>query len=138
MAFTPFSAKNAKVRVNSTVVTSKKWTVEIDGGDNDITNFEGGGFSDTIGGILSATITVSFDYDSSLNMFASGGLNLVPGQKGTNLILYLNDTTNATACWTFPSFLVCPHTTDADVKANMAGTYKFKNKGSFTAPTGTF
>ncbi len=115
-----------------------KWNVEVDGGDNDTTNFEGGGYSDTIGGVKSIVVTITFDYDSSADMFNGAGLGLLPGNTGTNLILYLNGTAKVQACWTLPSFLVCPLTNDADVKANMAGTLKIKNKGSFTAPANTF
>ena len=137
MAFTPFSAKNAQVRFNGNIFTAKKWSVEVDGGYIETTYFEGGGYSDRIAAIKSIVATITFDYDSSANMFA-GSLNLFPGTVGTNAILYLNGTANVNACWTLPSFLVCPVTNDAGVKDNFAGTIKIKNKGSFTGPTGAF
>ena len=135
MAFTPYSAKNAKVRINGTVLTSKKWTVEADGGDNDTSNFEGAGFTDTIGGLKGAVVTIEFDHDSSANMYAAP-LSCTPGTTISSNLLYLNDTTSP--FWSFPSALVLPGTMSADVSKNMAGTLKFKNKGTFSYPSGTF
>lgn len=136
MAFTPYSAKNAKVRFNGSTLYAKKWSVEMDGGNIDISNFEGAGYSDCIAGLADCTVTVDFDHDSTADMF-NAPLYLSPGTVGTAARLYLSDTTSP--YWSFPSFLVLPLTMGADSpKAAVTGSLKFKNKGTFSPPSGAF
>ena len=47
LTFTPRSAKNAKVRIAGNVLTAKEWNVEFQAGPKDVSNFEGGGYSNT-------------------------------------------------------------------------------------------
>jgi len=133
MAFTPFSAKNAKVRLNGNTFTAKSWTVEATADEIDVSNFEGNGFSDAIGGLKNATITVEYDFDGQSNPF-DAPITLAPGQTGTNVRLYLNGTTGP--YWSFPSVLVTATPNSANVKEALKGTIRMRNKGTYTAPTG--
>lgn len=131
-----FSAKNAKVRIGAIVLTAKKWDVKMSVGDIDVTNFEGAGYSDVIAGIKSAQVTIEVDIDGALNPFDTApSPAMTPGTTLSTVKLYLNDTT--AGFWSFPSCLVMDCSNPMDVKAGATCTFTLKNKGTFSAPTGT-
>jgi hypothetical protein len=131
MAFTPVSAKNAKVRIGATVYTARRWNVNPTAEELDITNFEGAGFADRISGIVDAEITVDADWDSAASNFANPP-NIVTGQTLLNVKLFLNDTTGA--FWNFPSVLVTTTPVTAEVRGKVEVSFTAKSKGIFTYP----
>ncbi len=141
-AFTPLSAKNAKVRYTPPVsisdptpteyfFTSKKWVVTPKVDALEITNFESGGFADWIGGITECDGTVDFDWDSANDEFANPP-NITPGAIGGILKLYTNDTTSP--FWYFPSILIVETPQTSEVRGVITGTMTFKSKGTFSLP----
>ncbi len=137
-----FSAKNAKVRSGSGVatVTAKKWSVDVDADEIEVSNFEAAGFSDTITGLLRASITIELDLDgaSGKNPWDSANTNVYwrPGQDVTSLTLYFNDTSGPS--WIFPSARVTKSSNPMDVKQSGQATFMLKNRGTFTFPAGAF
>lgn len=126
---TPISAKNAMVRVNGSTVAVKRWMVTAKTDALDITNSEGGGYDDSIAGIVAADITLEFDYDSASPQL-SNPPNLAAGQIISNLILYVNGTSSYK--WTFSYALVVESPLDAPVRETLKGSCTLKSKGSFT------
>jgi hypothetical protein len=134
-----FSAKNAKVRsgAGASTVTSKKWNVDFDADELEVSNFEGAGFSDTITGLKRATITIDLDLDgaaATTNPWDTTSFNWNPGNDITNLRCYLNDTTGPS--WLFPIARCVKASNPMDVKQQGMATFVFKNRGTFTAPSG--
>lgn len=135
MAFTPFSAKNAAVRVNAFALVCKKWSVEMDADELECSNFEGGGYSDTITGLKRARITIELDIDqqgATYNPWTGTAL-LVPGNDNA-LKLYVG--TTAGPYWDFPVARCLKNSNPSDVKQLAQGTWTFTNRGTFTPPTG--
>lgn len=134
---TPFSAKNANVRYNTnTVIVAREWNVDMDADEIDTTNFEGGGFTDRITGNKDCTFTITAHFDSSTNPLDVVGFQ--PGDNITNVRLYLNSTTSP--YWSFPSAKCLKVSLPMKAKDTEGAilTWTFKNKGTFTAPTGNF
>lgn len=126
-----YSCKNAVVRGNGNVWIANQWTVEESADEIDTSNFEAGGYSDAINGLLTARITIEFPFDGGNNPFDAGFMGL---GLGTNLSLYLNGT--AGPRFLFPTVLIHASTTPSDVKSNGKGTVRMRNKGSYSRPTG--
>lgn len=148
MAFTPFSAKNAMIRIsaagvaptaNDYVLTGTSWNVRPVSNKNDTTNFEGGGYGDAIGSILEADISISdINQDALVNPYDSPvsatAMNLVPGNV-VSLHLYLWKTGGP--FWEFLNALVVETPETAQVRANMKYAVTLYGKGLFSFPTGT-
>jgi len=140
MAFTPFSAKNARVRIGGAVFTAKAWVVTPKTDKIDTTNAEGNGFGDAIGGIIEAEISIDdSDWDGQANPYDNPP-NLQPTQV-VALRLYLNATAAAPAVngpfWNFAQALVLEVPTSARVReAVKLPSIKLYGKGQFTYPTG--
>lgn len=135
MAFTPFSAKNAKIRIGSSTFTAKVWEVTPKTNPADTTNFEGGGFGDAIGTILEADISIQdADFDADANPYDNPP-NLRPVQVVEDLKLYLNDTTSP--FWQFLRALVLETPNIARVREAMKLSCKLYGKGSFSFPSGS-
>jgi hypothetical protein len=130
-AFLPVSAKNAKVRLNGTTYTARKWTVTPTVEELDITNFEGAGYADRIAGIYDAEIMVEADWDSANNNFDNPP-SIVVGTILLNVVLYLNDTSGP--FWSFPSALITTTPNTADVRGKVELNFTAKTKGTFTYP----
>jgi len=131
MAFTPLSAKNAQVRIGTSVLTAKKWSVTPKTDALDITNFEGVGYGDYIGGIIDADISIEFDWDSAADSYANPP-NLAPTAIVGPVKLYVN--TTASAFWNFPLALVVEAPQNAEVRGLITGSVTMKSKGTYTAP----
>lgn len=135
-AFTPLSAKNAKVRitVNSTtsfVFTAKRWTVSPRVDPLDITNFEGEGFADWLGGIKECEFTIEADYDSLNDPFQDPP-DLVAGSIIGPVLLYTDDIPSDH--WNFPNVLVVETPMTAAVRELIGITITCKAKGAFMEP----
>ncbi len=139
MPFTPISAKNAVVRYTPAggtiyTLTAKKWAITPKVDALDITNFEGDGFADWIGGILEADVTIDFDWDSDAdgNPF-NDPPDLSPGAIDGQFQLFTNGLTSP--FWQFPLTLVVDTPQTAEVRGVITGTLSFKSKGVFIAPS---
>jgi len=130
-AFTPLSAKNAKVRIGSYVLTAKVWRVDPKGDAYDITNFEGGGYADWGSGILEAEFTVEGDWDSANDPYTNPP-NLNVGTVISTVNLYTNGTSSAS--WNFPTALIIATPQNAEVRGYISFAFTAKAKGSFTSP----
>lgn len=133
MAFTPRSAKNAKIRMGNTVFVAKKWEVNPKADKIDNTNTEGGGFASSNPGIVEAEVSIEADWDGANNPY-DVAVNAQPGQTITNLKLYINDVTGP--FWLFPVFIVYEAPNGAQVRENVHINIKGSGSGTFTYPTG--
>lgn len=138
--FTPRSAKNAKVRIGTQILVAKKWTVTPKSDKLDVSNFEGGGFYEFIGGLVQADVEIEFDMDAAA-VNATGNNydipNIQPGNNNTAVVkLFLNDTTSP--FWSFPNFFIETMPNTADVKQTQQGRLTGSGSGQFLYPTGTF
>jgi len=131
MAFTPLSAKNAQVRFGNYVFTAKKWQVNPKGDALEITNFEGGGFADWIGGVIECDFTIDADWDSASDPFANPP-NIVVTSILSTIKLYTNLV--GSAFWSFPSALVTDTPFSADVRQTESFSCTCKAKGTFQYP----
>ncbi len=136
MAFTPLSAKNAMVRYTPSMgviytLTAKKWQVTPKVDALDITNFEGNGFADWIGGIIECDGTVDFDWDSADDPYANPP-SIFPGSIGGHLELFTSGL--ASPSWDFPSILIVEVPQTGEVRGLLTGSMTFKSKGTFTLP----
>lgn len=140
MAFTPFSAKNARVRIGGAVFTAKAWLVTPKTDKIDTTNFEGGGFGDAIGGIVEAEISIDdSDWDGQANPYDNPP-NLRPGQV-VPVQLYVNAPGAAPAVggpsWSFAQALVLEVPSQARVRESVKlPSIKLYGKGTFSYPGG--
>lgn len=146
MSYTPFSAKNAMIRVDvagtspaQRTLTGHSWSVRPVSNKNDTTSFEGGGYGDAIGSILEADIEISdVNWDATVNPYdtpvTATALGLVPGQV-IAIRLYLWKTGGP--FWEFQNALVVTTPNSAEVRSNMKYSTTLYGKGTFSAPTGS-
>lgn len=136
MAFTAYSAKNAKVRYGGTTITANSWSVEPSAARLKTTNFESGGFETGITGIRNITFTIELDDDAAQSLFD------VPVTAGliatSNLLLYVNSPSGLTGpFWSIAG----AHFTSLPMKAQVEDTMKVtitgSGNGQWTYPTGT-
>jgi hypothetical protein len=130
-AGTPLSAKNCKVRINSTVLYNSKWTATPETAMLDTSNMEGMGFEDEIGGLRKLDVHVEGWWDAGANPYDTP-LNLQDGQV-VNFVLYTNDI--GSPSWS-GSALVKGMPMTADVKDLIKYTLDMKAKGQFFTPAG--
>lgn len=133
-AGTPLSAKDAVVRIASTVHYAMEWEVDPEKNFDDTTNFEGGGFGTQIGCIRNAKFRISGWWDSGANPFDTP-LFLYDGYRLNTVRLYLGGA-SSTVYWLFPyaDVLNIVHGSKVDQKVNL--TINCKNYGTFSYPTG--
>lgn len=134
MAFTPYSAKNAKVRFGAggSTLTVKSWSVNPTNDIIETTNSEGGGYYEGIAGISKLEITIEGDDDATVNLFTAGW---TAGATISSLKLYLSGTSGP--YWSISSFLVQSVPQKADVKSSVGNTFTGVGTGSFSYPSGT-
>ena len=133
MAGVPISAKNAVVRVNGSTLYASEWTVNSQSVLDDATNFEGGGFEQSVACTTHAEVDINGWYDSSANMF-DPPLELQDGATVDNLTLYINEV--GSAHWLFPVALVESAQVIARVKEKINYRLRLKSTGLFDYPTG--
>lgn len=130
----PLSAKNAKVRIDGAVFTAKSWSVVPKTDKIDTTNFEGGGFAQSIHGIESCEVSVEADWDGDANPFDSPP-NVQPNVELVNVRLFISQTTGP--CWVFPLLNVFEAPNSANVREAVKISFKAEGNGTFTYPTGS-
>lgn len=131
MAGVPVSAKNAKVRINSSVLYNSKWTATPESAMLDTSNMEGGGFEDQIPGLRKLEIHIEGWWDAAANPYDLP-LSLADGSV-VAFILYTADI--GSPAWTGTG-LVKGAPMTADVKDLVKYTVDIKAKGAFGTPTG--
>jgi hypothetical protein len=144
MSFTPFSAKNAVVRVGAagassssrtTVFTAKSWEFTPSTNPADVTNFEGAGYADWIGTIIEGEYKIDdSDWDATSNPYDSP-TNFQPCQI-VSISAFIWKTTGP--YWDMPNALCLGAPNTARVREAMKiSSVSFKTKATFTAPTGS-
>jgi hypothetical protein len=143
VAFTPFAARNAKVRLNNVVYVAKLWTVRPYSDKADTSNAEGLGYGQGIGTLLEADISIdNADVDGDSNPWdPAGTLQIMPGQNAVGALnLYLNATGGAGVVggpfWNFPTPLCLEAPNTSDVRKASSFSSKWYGNGSFTFPEG--
>lgn len=134
MSFTPYSAKNAKVRYgasSSSVLTVKGWDVQIEAAELDVTHMESAGYHEAIAGIRKMSVTINCDDDGAANLFDAGW---TAGANLTGVRLYLNGTSGP--YWALTTFFLRSPQQRADVQQTMSNTFTGVASGTFTYPTG--
>lgn len=131
MAF--FSAKNAKVRIGATVLTAKSWTVTAEADELDVTNFEGNGYTEVIGGVKKLTVQIEIDWDSAANPFDSPR-SIIPGSTISTVKLYVNDTTGP--YWSIGTLFIRSVSNPMEVRQSARVSINGTGSGSYTLPTG--
>lgn len=134
-AFTPRSAKNAKVRINAMVFVAKKWTVTPKVDKIDTTNFESGGYAASTPGITSCEFTIEADYDAANNPYDLP-MNVQPAESASDnlILLYLNDTSGPYWQISLANFWEAPMS--ADVKGALGISLKGEGSGVYLYPSG--
>ena len=128
-----YSARNASVRFNTTVVTAKRWTVTPRADAHDSTNFEGGGFQEETTGIRGVDVSIELDDNGALNYFTDSNVALSAGAITLTVKLYLNTTSGP--FWSFPLLWIESVAMNADIRQAMAITITGKSHGPFAYPT---
>ena len=136
MAYTPRSAKDAKVRINGNTFVSQQYDVDESVDEIDTSSAEDNGYGDLIGNLSRATVTVQGMMDAGNNPFDTP-LDITPGTTLTNVKLYISGT--SLAYWDFPSVLVVSVRHGANVRSGgHTINWTFKSKGQYSEPTGNF
>lgn len=130
-AFAPYSARNAKIRVNGVTVNAKRWTATPSADLYSTQYSEGAGFETGIFTRKWLDVEIECDDDGAANLYDAG---LVPGATVTNVRLYLNDV--AGPYFAIPSMQITSAPMMADAKTTMGVKFTGKAAGSFTLPTG--
>lgn len=133
-AGTPLSAKNCKARFNNQILFCQKWTVKPKSTPLDVSNFEGGGFEDVIGGLRGLEVDFEGWWDGGANMF-DAPLDVQDGVTLVNIKLYTNDT--GSPYWNIPIALVTSVEQPADVHDRIMYRFSMKCKGGFVYPQGS-
>lgn len=138
-----FSARNARIHFDGVYLLGLKWTVNAKVDELDVSNFEGEGYVDYIGGLWEADIS----FDAIHHGGAVAATTLFPGRicsgtfyldAGTAKAVYNNAVTETSVApgraFTFPSLLVTSVNVDAEVRGFVRLSVTAKNKGKFTYP----
>jgi hypothetical protein len=127
------SGKNAQVVCNGANVAVKEWTCQLTVAESDVTNTETQGYTDVETNAIGIEFDGVADFDADHNPL-DAPRGLVPGQNVTNVQIYLNGIGGSPI--TMAKAKVLPSTIKASVKEMIGFTFKLKNKGSFSLPTG--
>jgi hypothetical protein len=138
-----FSARNARIIFDSVNLLGLTWTINAKVDEVDVSNFEGEGYADYIGGLWEADI--SFDAIHYGGSVAS--TTLFPGRitsgyfyldAGTAKAVYNNAVSEASAAsgryFYFSSLLVTSINVSAEIRSFVKLSVSAKNKGKFTYP----
>lgn len=122
MAFTAYSAKNAKIRLSGSTLTAHAWNVDATGQRLKTTNFESAGAETGITGIRSIKFTIELDDDAQQNTF---DLGITAGVIWASpLLLYENGTSSP--FWS----IAYPHFETIGMRANVEDLMKLTITGS--------
>ena len=134
-AGTAYSAKNAKVRIGTTVYYAQVWEVDPESTYDDTSNFEGAGFENQVACLRKCTFTVDGWWDGGANPFDfATDIKIQDGQTLASVKLYVSDTTGP--FWSFPSAHVLAVKMVANVAQKLTLNMRCKAAGTFTYPTG--
>jgi hypothetical protein len=131
VAYQPFWAKNAKVRINGATFAARTWAVNTTVEVLDGMSMEDAGFEHPVAGVLSLEATITSFTDNASNPYASPP-NLNAGATLTNVRLYQNDTTSG--YWDIPTAIVTASSQTADVRQLMSGSVTIRGVGTWTPP----
>ncbi len=135
MAFNAYSAKNSAVRLGSSTLTAKKWTVTEKSDRLDSTNFESGGYAENVNGIRELTFSIELDDNGALSYTDLGIYAGVIFSSSTPLKLYLNGVNGP--YWSIPNPFIESIGHNADVKSTLGLTIQGNATGTYSRPTGT-
>lgn len=128
MAF--YSAKNARVSVGNTNLFAMKWSINTKVDELDVSNFEGQGYAQWIGGLLDADISVDCVWDANQNPTGNPP-NLIPGQLVSTVKFYADwrglGPFGAGEAWTFPSLLITALNQETEVRSFIKYSWTAKN-----------
>lgn len=109
------------------------WTVTPTAKTVDFETSLSGGFDLSASTFLSATFSVTIEYDFTTDMLALGGPPAV-GATITNSKLYLAGS-SGNGCWAFPSAIVVSTPQSLAVGGKIQTTINCKSNGPFTQPS---
>lgn len=125
------SAKNAKIRVSSTVLEAAEWSVADEAGEIDDSSFEDGGYGSLTTGLNQATVNVKAFWNPTSNQHTSP-LNIYSGSVLTTVKFYCNDTTGK--YWDFPRLVILSVNETAVVREGIRYEFTAKSDGTYTPP----
>lgn len=142
-----FSARNSRIRFEGVGILGLKWTVNTKVDEIDVSNFEGGGYADYIGGLWEADISFDAIVDSAAII---GNFITIYAGKTTGVVDFYMDIGTAVSPYaavvttqpattrrlTFPSLLITSVSIDAEVRSFVRMSVSAKNKGSYSLPSG--
>jgi hypothetical protein len=131
MAYTPFWAKNCKVRVGAFVYAVRTWTVTVRAERLDGMSSEDGGFEHPVAGPVSITAVITSFTNASANPYANPP-NLIGGATVTGVKLYQNDL--ASGFWDIPTAFIPESSQTADVRQLMADSVTLEGVGTWNPP----
>ncbi len=130
-----YHGKTSYFQVNGTTIHSGGWTVEPTGEELRTDNTADAGFSNRITGTQDLKVTVEMFWDASANPL-DGPPSLAVGQVLTTVKLFLQGTGGP--FWLLPSAIILSTPMESKVGGLGKITFNIANKGTYTAPTGTF
>lgn len=144
-----FSARNARISYEGTNLLGLKWSINVKVDEIDVSNFEGRGYVDYIGGLWEAD--VSFDAIVDNSRAGPGNFTQIwPGKLTLPVIFYFDAgtarhvttaalvasaTVPATRGFLFGSLLITSVSVEAEVRSFVRMSVTAKNAGLFSMPT---
>ncbi len=122
------SGHKGRIKVNSTVLRSHRWSVNDRVEDFDVTTFENLGFGDYIPGLRDGDISFDAYWDPVDNPF-SAPLSLVPGTFASSIQLFI-DKGAITEVYSFGFPLIV--SVNMETATRMATHYSVTAKGAYT------
>lgn len=140
-----FSARNARIILNSTSFPGLKWTINTRVDEIDTSNFETRGYTDYTAGLWDADVSFDLIHPGGASPVLAG---LYPGATVTDCRFYLDyaalpplnvytaasDGNASTRYFQFAYLLVTSMSIDAEVRSFVRVSVTAKNKGQFTFP----
>jgi len=122
---TYFAGKTASIVWNSVTLPLSQWSMTLKSEAVDVTNFNSGGFKESIDGLSEAEITASGPYSGA-------PLGVTPGQRAA---LTVNVNSIGPVGFTFTTAQCTQGKISADVKGAVQCEYTFVSSGTITLAT---
>lgn len=132
-AGTPYSSKNAKIRINNGTHYAMAWEASPETNPDDTTDFEAGGYATQVMCIHKCAFTMEGWFDGGANPF-DFSYPLKAGQRLIGVLLYAYNTGGP--YWSFPYADVLNVRFNARVDQKLNLTVSCTNWGAFAYPTG--
>jgi len=130
----PIAGFNAKVRINGQIFDCQEFSIDDEVTEGDVTTFEGEGFSDAIGCIEKATVTLKqASYDTENNPYGTPQV-LIPR---TEVVLEIYPQGLAASPWQFPSFLILKLSHNGNANQLQPVDLSGRTRGRFFRPDET-